>query len=405
VLAYFDCFSGISGDMTLGAFIDLGVPVEQLRHDLSRLSIEPFTITAVPVQRHGIRATQCAIQAPETHSHRSLSDIRHIIDKSDLSDSVKVSALSIFNRLASAEAGIHGCDIDAVHFHEVGAVDAIIDIVGCCLCLEYLGITQVKASALPQGYGFVDCRHGRLPLPAPATLAILKDIPVYGMAVQGELVTPTGAAIIATLGKAFGPIPAIAVSSIGYGAGHKAYASHPNLLRIVTGHPLEDRPDPGAGYLTDTVHMIETTIDDMNPEIFGYLMEALFAGGALDVFWIPVYMKKNRPGTLVHVLCHAPQVTHLRDILFKETTTTGMRVSTAERWMLPRETIAMVLSMGRVTVKKITSLDGETRWVPEFEDCRRVAQEQSLSIRRAYELIAREASEAATDVPPLATDH
>ena len=335
MLAYFDCFSGISGDMTLGAFIDSGIPVERLQHDLSRLPIEPFTIRATPVERHGIRATLCDIQAPETCSHRSLADIRQLIDKSGLPDPVKASALSIFHRLASAEAGIHGCDIEAVHFHEVGAVDAILDIVGCCLCLDYLGITRVEASALPQGHGFVDCRHGRIPLPAPATLAILKDIPIYGVAVEGELVTPTGAAIITTLGNAFGPLPAMSVSSIGYGAGHKEFPSHPNLLRIVIGSPLGDRLGSGNDCLTDTVQVIETTIDDMNPEIFSYLMEALFAGGALDVYWIPVYMKKNRPATLVQVLCRAPQVTTLRDVLFNETTTIGMRVSSVSAGRCP----------------------------------------------------------------------
>jgi pyridinium-3,5-bisthiocarboxylic acid mononucleotide nickel chelatase len=405
VLAYFDCFSGISGDMTLGAFIDSGVPVERLQHDLSRLPIEPFTIKVTPVERHGIRATLCDIQVPEAHSHRALSDIRRMIDKSGLPDSVKASALSIFHRLASAEAGIHGCSIEAVRFHEVGAADAILDIVGCCLCLDYLGISRVEASALPQGHGFVDCHHGRLPLPAPATLAILKDIPVYGMAVEGELVTPTGAAIIATLGKTFGPIPAMSVSSIGYGAGHREYSSHPNLLRIVMGSAPANRRGSESDCLTDTVHVIETTIDDMNPEIFSYLMEALFDGGALDVYWIPVYMKKNRPATLVQVLCHAPQVISLRDILFKETTTIGMRVSSAHRWMLPRETITMGLSMGRVTVKKITLPDGEIRWVPEFEDCRRVARAEGLPIRRVYEQIAREAPEAAAALLLPATDH
>ena len=405
MLAYFDCFSGISGDMTLGAFIDLGVSVERLQHDLSRLPIEPFTIKATPVERHGIRATLCDIQAPETHSHRSLADIRRMIDTSELPDTVKASALSIFHRLASAEAAIHGCDIEAIHFHEVGAVDAILDIVGSCLCLDYLGISRVEASALPQGHGFVDCRHGRLPLPAPATLAILKDVPIYGMAVEGELVTPTGAAIIATLGNAFGPLPAMSVSSIGYGAGHKEFPSHPNLLRIVIGSSPEDGLGPGTSCLTDTVSVIETTIDDMNPEIFSYLMEALFAGGALDVYWIPVYMKKNRPATLVQVLCRAPQVAALRDVLFKETTTIGMRVSSVQRWMLPRETIEMVSSMGRVSVKKITLPDGEIRWVPEFEDCRRVARAQGLSIRRVYEQIAREASGAAGAPRPPATDH
>jgi len=395
LLAYFDCFSGISGDMTLGAFIDLGVPVEKLQQDLSSLSIPSFTIKTARVERHGIRATQCDIRTPESHTHRSLEDIRRIIEQSRIPDAVKKTSVSIFQRLANAEADIHGCPVETVHFHEVGALDAIIDIVGCCLCLDYLDVTEVAASALPQGHGFVGCRHGRLPLPAPATLALLKDIPVYGMAVEGELVTPTGAALVAGLGEAFGPIPAMAVSSIGYGAGQREYSSHPNLLRIILGDPSDQRQTAKGHCLTDSVTVIETTIDDMNPEIFGYLMEALFAGGALDVCWIPVYMKKNRPGTLVQVLCRASHVIGLRDILFKETTTIGLRVSKAQRWMLPRETVTMNLSVGRIALKKITSPDGEIRWVPEFEDCRRVARKMNLSIRRAYELIAGEASDTA----------
>jgi uncharacterized protein (TIGR00299 family) protein len=243
--------------------------------------------------------------------------------------------------------------VDAVHFHEVGALDSIVDIVGSALCLDYLAITRVTASILPQGHGFVDCRHGRLPLPAPATLSLLKDIPVRGVDIEGELVTPTGAAIIATLGEGFGPMPSMKISKVGYGAGQRVYASHPNLLRVMIGTPLTPESEQD-GYISDTVQVIETTIDDMNPEIFGYLMEELFANGALDVYWIPVYMKKNRPGTLVQVLSHEPAVDALRDVLFRETTTIGLRVSTARRWMLPRETITLSLPVGRVALKRIS---------------------------------------------------
>ena len=405
MLAYFDCFSGISGDMTLGALIDSGVPVERLRHDLARLPVEAFTLRAIPVERHGIRAIRCEIDTQASHVHRTIADIRRIIGESDLDEPVKTSAVAIFQKMAEAEAGIHGLPIEAVHFHEVGAVDAVIDIVGCCLCLAYLGVTHVAASALPQGKGFVDCRHGRLPLPAPATLALLKNIPIYGIEVEGELVTPTGAAIIATLGQTFGPMPPMRISSIGYGAGHREYASHPNVLRVIVGNTPEGEGGAGQKYLTDTVHVLETTIDDMNPEIFGYLMEELFAKGALDVYWIPVFMKKNRPGTLVQVLSHEACLNDLRDLLFKETTTIGMRLSTARRWMLPRETITMGLSMGRVSLKKIVHPSGETRWVPEFEECRRVAKEQGLPIRRVYEQMVKEAEDLTRVTQPPATDH
>lgn len=398
MLAYFDCFSGISGDMTLGAFIDLGVPVDKLQHDLSSLPIESFSLNVAPVEQHGIRAMRCEVLTSESTPSRNYADIRKIIAESALPESVKRNALAIFHKIAIAESRIHGCAVDAVHFHEVGALDSIVDIVGSALCLDYLAITRVTASILPQGYGFVDCRHGRLPLPAPATLSLLKDIPVRGVDIEGELVTPTGAAIIATMGEGFGPMPSMRISKVGYGAGQRVYESHPNLLRVIIGTPLtpESKQD---GYLSDTVKVIETTIDDMNPEIFGYLMEALFANGALDVYWIPVYMKKNRPGTLVQVLSHEPDIDALRDVFFRETTTIGLRVSTARRWMLPRETITLPLPVGRVALKRITLPGGETRWIPEYEACRRLAREKGIPIRQAYEQIAREA--AALDGDPL----
>jgi len=404
VLAYFDCFSGISGDMTLGALIDLGVPVEKLEHDLALLLTEPFSLQVTPVERHGIRALHCEVAAEDRSPSRHYADIQKLIGDSGLPESVKKTALAIFHKIAVAEAGIHGQAVDAVHFHEVGALDSIVDIVGSVLGLAHLGVTRVMASSLPQGRGFVDCRHGRLPLPAPATVSLLQGIPVHGVDVEGELVTPTGAAIMATLGERFGALPAMKITAVGYGAGQRDYPDHPNLLRVMIGNPLT----PGCeqdGYLVDTVHVIETTIDDMNPEIFGYLMEELFANGALDVYWIPVYMKKNRPGTLVQVLGHASHIDALRDVLFKETTTIGLRVSKARRWMLPRETLSLSLSVGRVALKRIGMPDGEIRWVPEYESCRRVAREQNISIRRAYERIAGEAAALETPPPKPATDH
>jgi uncharacterized protein (TIGR00299 family) protein len=404
VLAYFDCFSGISGDMTLGALIDLGVPLDKLEHDLALLLTEPFTLQVRPVERHGIRALHCTVVAEDRSPSRNYADIQKLIGDSGLPESVKKTALAIFHKIAVAEADIHGEAVDAVHFHEVGGLDSIVDIVGSVLGLAHLGVTRVMASSLPQGRGFVDCRHGRLPLPAPATLSLLQGIPVHGVDVEGELVTPTGAAIMATLGEGFGAIPAMKITAVGYGAGQRDYPDHPNLLRVMIGNPLT----PGCeqdGYVVDTVHVIETTIDDMNPEIFGYLMEELFANGALDVYWIPVYMKKNRPGTLVQVLGYASHIDALRDVIFKETTTIGLRVSTARRWMLPRETLSLSLSVGRVALKRIDMPDGEIRWVPEYESCRRVAREQNISIRRAYERIAGEAAALETPPPKPATDH
>ncbi|MBC2732981.1 MAG: nickel pincer cofactor biosynthesis protein LarC [Desulfobacteraceae bacterium] len=390
--------------MTLGALIDLGVPVDKLEHNLSLLLTEPFSLQVTPVERHGIRALHCKVVAEDRSPSRHYADIQKLIGGSGLPEAVKKTALAIFHKIAVAEAGIHGEAVDAVHFHEVGALDSIVDIVGSVLGLAHLGVTRVMASSLPQGRGFVDCRHGRLPLPAPATLSLLQGIPVHGVDIEGELVTPTGAAIMATLGEHFGALPAMKIAAVGYGAGQRNYPGHPNLLRVMIGNPLT----PGCeqdGYLVDTVHLIETTIDDMNPEIFGYLMEALFANGALDVCWIPVYMKKNRPGTLVQVLGHESHINALRDVIFKETTTIGLRVSTARRWMLPRETLSLSLSVGRVALKRIAMPDGEIRWVPEYESCRRVAREQDISIRRAYERIAGEAAAIEKPQPKPPTDH
>jgi len=401
VLAYFDCFSGISGDMTLGAFIDLGVPVDKLQHDLSSLPIEDFTLNVTPVEQHGIRAMRCEVLTEDRSPSRNYADIQKLIGDSTLPASAIKTALSIFHRIAVAESGIHGCAVDDVHFHEVGALDSIIDIVGSALCLDYLAVTRVTASALPQGHGFVDCRHGRLPLPAPATLSLLKDIPVFGMDIEGELVTPTGAAIVAALGERFGTMPSMKLSAVGYGAGKRIFPNHPNLLRIMIGTPLETAGEQD-GYIADTVQIIETTIDDMNPEIFGYLMETLFAHGALDVYWIPVYMKKNRPGTLVQILSYQSHLDTLRDILFRETTTIGLRVTTARRWTLPRETVTLSLPVGQVALKRIELPGGETRWVPEYETCRRVAKDRGIPIRQAYDQIAREA--AAMEVTSR-TDH
>jgi uncharacterized protein (TIGR00299 family) protein len=404
VLAYFDCFSGISGDMTLGAFIDLGVSVERLEHDLSRLAIEPFALTARPCEQNGIQAMRCEVETKGHGAPRAYAAICEMLAACDLPASTIDRAQAIFRKIALAESTIHGCPLEAVHFHEVGALDSIIDIVGSALCLDYLDITRVAASALPMGRGFVACQHGRLPLPAPATLSLLKDVPVHGVDIEGELVTPTGAAIVATLSESFGRMPSMKVRAVGYGAGQRVLPDQPNLLRIIIGAPLT-KPRRRDGFDTDRVDVLETTIDDMNPEIFGYLMDELFANGALDVYWIPVYMKKNRPGTLVQVLSHAAQSDRLRDILFKETTTIGLRMSTARRWMLPRETVTLSLSGGRVQLKRVIMPGGDTRWIPEYESCRRLAKDHGIPIRRAYERIAREAAAVEDGSLPPVTDH
>jgi hypothetical protein len=286
----------------------------------------------------------------------------------------------MFEKLAAAESKIHGCPKHHVHFHEVGGVDAIVDIVGTALCVDYLKVETVFVSKVPLGTGFVHCAHGVLPVPAPATAEILKDIPVYGTDIPCELVTPTGAAIITTLASSFGPMPGMRISQTGWGAGSRDLDRIPNLLRIFLGEP--------AG-LSDTVSVIETTIDDMNPEVFGFLMERLFEDGALDVCLIPVFMKKNRPGTLLQVLCGHHVKEALISRILTETTTLGVRCFEAQRRILKRESVRLETEFGEVTAKKIHSPDGRTRIVPEYDVCRRIARDRNIPIRTVYDKIGQ----------------
>jgi hypothetical protein len=385
--AYFDCFSGISGDMTLGALVHLGVPVEWLKGQLQAMPLKGFDLTARNVMRSGIQAVQVSVHTEENHHHRHHGHIEAMIQGSPYSDRVKTQALAIFDCLAEAEAKVHGCAKEAVHFHEVGAMDAIIDIVGACLGFEHLGITQVISSALPMGHGFVTCAHGVLPVPAPAVVEMLKQAPVYGGHIEGELVTPTGAAILSGSGARFGAMPGMRNIRAGYGAGTRELGEQPNLVRVVLGEPVEQALEGPV----EKLDMVETCIDDMNPEIFSYLMETLFADGALDVFWVPVQMKKNRPGTWVKVLC-APEIRpRVIQRLLSETTTLGVRFYEVSRAVLPRETLEINTIFGMIPIKQIQGAEGEIRLVPEYEVCRRIAKERNLPLRRVYEDILRDA--------------
>jgi uncharacterized protein (TIGR00299 family) protein len=312
MLAYFDCFCGISGDMTLGALLDLGTPLEWLQKELSRLPIKGFQLTAKRIIRNGMTANRVTVDVEDPGQSRDFSKIKALIENSPFSETVKSRSLDIFGKLARAEAHIHGCAVEEVHFHELGAVDAIVDIVGTALCLEKLGIKKVVASQIPLGSGFVECRHGKLPVPAPATLEILKNVPIYGADIAHELVTPTGAAIIASVAESFGPLPPMHIEKSGYGAGQRELKDRPNLLRIIKGTPADSQRDIKDHLRTDEIIILETCIDDMNPEFFGFIMERLFADGALDVYWIPVHMKKNP--TRYHgagfVRCSLQRTTH-----------------------------------------------------------------------------------------------
>jgi uncharacterized protein (TIGR00299 family) protein len=387
--AYFDCFSGISGDMTLGALIDLGAPVEWLQDELLRLPLKGFRVTATPIMRNGIRATFASVEIENSGHSRDYKKIKSLLEDCPLSDAVKSRSLAIFETLARVEAGIHGCDLQEVHFHEVGGVDAIVDIVGTALCLEKLGIHKVISSRIPLGSGFVQCQHGKLPVPAPATIEILKDAPVYGTDAASELVTPTGAAILTSLAEFFGPLPAMHVKKIGYGAGQRELPDRPNLLRIITGTPA----DSIGGLQSDQIIILETCIDDMNPELFGFIMERLYADGALDVYWIPVYMKKNRPGTLVQVLCEEDRKDRLIRRLLSETTSLGVRYYNAARKLLAREQLTIQTSFGDIQVKRVKNPDGGERLVPEYDVCRKIALKRNLPLRVVYETIAKEVAE------------
>jgi uncharacterized protein (TIGR00299 family) protein len=384
---YFDCFSGISGDMTVGALIDLGVPVEWLAKNLKslfpgkRLRLETETTS-----RNGIRAVNFTVHEGDSAPARDYAAIRSLLSGSSLPQRATTAAGQIFEAIARAESRIHGVDLDHVHFHEVGGVDAIVDIVGTALCFDYLSVRRAVFSPLPLGSGFVTCSHGRLPVPAPATVEILAGVPVTGSDLQGELVTPTGAAIAATLADHFGTLPDMRIEATGYGAGDRDLAPHPNLLRILSGR-FSDEP---AATADDRICQLETAIDDMNPEIFSYAMERLFEEGAIDVCWFPVYMKKNRPGTMVQVICHPDDTRSLAHVLLSETTSIGVRFQKLDRMVLPRKQSTRDTRFGPVTVKTIGTPDGKTRWTPEYETCKGIAKQYGLSLRDVYEQILRD---------------
>ncbi|MBA3030701.1 MAG: nickel pincer cofactor biosynthesis protein LarC [Desulfobacteraceae bacterium] len=392
MIAYFDCFSGISGDMTLGALVDLGVPVKWLKETISGLPLQGFDMVEQTVSRNGISAKLVDVVVDEGQPIRDYHQIKTLIEKSPLSDRVKQTALNIFQKIAEAESLIHNAPIDKVHFHEVGGVDAIVDVCGAALGMEYLKIEQVVASKLPLGSGLTRSMHGVIPIPAPATLEILKHVPTYGSGIPFELVTPTGAGIIATLAGRFGKMPEMRIEKTGYGSGQRILESQPNLLRIILGS-LEPagstRMDENC--LEDDIVILETNIDDMNPEWFGFLMEQAQSAGALDVSWHPIQMKKNRPGTLVQMLCHAEQKTKMVEILLRETTSIGIRCYEAHRYMLKRETVILKTSYGDIQMKKITGLDGRTRLAPEYDVCRKIALEKNIPIKRVYDTLLKEA--------------
>ncbi len=378
-LAYFDCFSGISGDMILGALVDAGVPIESLRHELEKLNLPGYEITALKVTRAGIAATKVHVCLDkEEQPARHLSDIRGLIETSTVSPTIKQKSIAIFERLAEAEAKVHGTTTDKVHFHEVGAVDAIVDIVGAAIGLELLGVTVIAGSAVNVGSGTVETAHGTLPVPAPATVELLKGIPSYGSAVRFELATPTGAAILATLGSSFGPMPDLSVNRISYGAGSQEIEGQPNVLRLMLG-------EPAGAYEGDSSILIETNIDDMNPQVYDHVIGKLLAQGAQDAYLTPVIMKKGRPGILLSVLADRAKTDALLDTIFRETTSIGVRIREVGRKKLSREIREVDTGYGKIRIKVSRRGNEILTVTPEYEDCRKIAEETKLPLKQIIE--------------------
>jgi uncharacterized protein (TIGR00299 family) protein len=435
-IAYLDCFSGISGDMFLGALIDAGVPaqlfeqtVEALnigaRLEVSRVNRSGITATKVDVyangekdlprevyweqksQRHshhhhdehshdagdepvqllehnyGVQELRPAPATPAEHSHRhdhsrGLSEIREIIQAAAIPDGAKNSAIAIFEALGAAEAKIHDTDIEAVHFHEVGAVDAMVDIVCAAVGAAALNVDQIVCSPLNVGGGTVQCAHGTLPVPAPATLELLQKVPVYSSGIQAELVTPTGAAIVKTLATRFASFPSMKTESIGYGAGTRDFPGHANLVRLTIG---EAQQEVAPQVQQETITVLDANLDDLNPQVFGYVMDRLFEQGALDAFGIPVQMKKNRPGMILTVLCQPEDANKLTNLIFTETTTLGIRRREETRQALSRKFVTVSTRWGEVRLK-LASMNGTvTNYAPEYEDCRRIASQHQVPLK------------------------
>ena len=384
-ILYFDCYSGISGDMTLGALLDLGVELQRLQDILAGLKLDGYRLGAEKVSRGAIAGTRAVVSLDDSPPvERRLSDILHLIDDSSLPQPVKAKSSAIFTNLAEAEAEVHGIPVEKVHFHEVGAVDALVDIVGSAAALYLLKIDRIYCSPLPVGRGEVQTAHGRLPLPAPATLELLarRKVPVCGSDLDFELVTPTGAAIVTTLADSFGPLPAFNIEAVGYGAG-SIDPGYPNYLRLVSGF----RQSAGPVY-EEEVAVIETNIDDLNPEVFGYLMERLFEAGALDVCYTSVQMKKNRPAVQLTILSPPEKIKLLQDLVFSETSTLGLRITTARKIMRLRETKTVQTEWGPVRIKYSPGADRRypLHFAPEYEDCHKIARLSGLPLKEVYSL-------------------
>ena len=376
--AYIDCFSGISGDMMVGALIDLGLHKELLEENLGKLSLQGYRIFTRRVNKGGIDSVDFKVEIKGPQSPRNYRDIKEMLEASSLKEEVKSLSLKIFAILAEAEGKVHGVEPDDVHFHEVGGIDSIVDVVGTAIGVDYLGIENACASDIITGKGFVETDHGQMPVPAPATAEILKGVPISGGSVKGEMVTPTGAAILKALSEAYGTMPKMKIESIGYGAGDMDFDGPPNLLRIFLGNKVKVELD--SQYDMDEAIVMETAIDDMNPQFFECLVDDLFEAGALDVTMSPLFMKKSRPGTLLHVLAPPDMKMDMARIIFTGSTTIGIRCHKVDRLKLVRGGKIVCTPFGEIRTKVIKRGKGNIELRPEYDDLKRLAREKGISV-------------------------
>ncbi len=377
-IAYFDLISGLSGDMTVGALLHLGLPRVKLERELKKLPGLRYRLEVSKKFVNGIQATRFRVRAEESGAGRSWKMIRKIIKQSSLESDIKDRGLDIFARLAEAEGRIHGVPPDRVHFHEVGAIDSIVDIMATAIGTHHFKIDSFVFSSVPLGRGVTPSRHGFLPVPAPATLELLKGVSVQWINLDGETITPTGAAILSALVSQVGDAPRMTIEKIGYGAGEREFPDRPNLLRVLLG-------ERGQAWGHDEMLVLETNIDDMNPEIYDYVLDRLFAAGARDVSLSPIQMKKNRPGTLLRIIGEPSTRNRLAEIIFKETSTIGIRYYPVKRLVLKRVPLRLKTRFGSVWVKMIEEPDGEKRIVPEYEELKKLAEVKKIPLKWLYD--------------------
>jgi uncharacterized protein (TIGR00299 family) protein len=379
--SFFDTFSGISGDMIVGAFLNAGMPLSELQTELQKLNLKNYALSQKTVERNNIAATLFEVRLQGHHHSRSLKDIVELIELSSLSELVKKRAIKIFNLIGKAEAKIHNVPIDEVHFHEIGAVDSIVDIVSAAICLEKFEIEKVFTSVIPLGRGFVDTQHGKMPIPAPATLEILKDYPIKFGDIPFELTTPTGAAIVAAESQGLMSGKNYMIEKIGYGAGTKEIPNIPNLLRLIIGEFVNE-------FLVDETFLIETNIDDMNPEFYPYVIEKLLEAGVYDAYLVPIIMKKGRPGIVLSTLCEPNKIDDILKIIYSETSTLGVRIIKTDRRKLQRSFEVVDTVYGKVKVK-VTETSAGKKIIPEFETCKKIALEKNIPISKVYQEVLK----------------